>query len=118
MKSNKTNTTWNKAEWRRLHAEYLRTPEWAKVKKLVIERDGRCQRCRKPYSPGEEFDIHHKHYRFWREANWEEVDSCELLCRVCHCMVTFGMTPMQRIDANLERLLCDVECVRNFKGFS
>lgn len=98
-------STWNKAEWRRLHAEYLQSEEWREVQKAVIERDGRCQRCRKTYCPSEEFHCHHTSYQHWREANYLEIDDCILLCDLCHCWTHFGMTPMQRVEQNLEKYL-------------
>ncbi len=64
------------------HNEYLRTPEWQKRRKLVLERDKHvCQSClEKPAT-----EVHHKSYRYWKNEPLFELIS---VCRECHGAIT------------------------------
>lgn len=61
------------------YAEYLKSEHWMKLRRLVIDRDGRkCTRC-----PSRRMlQAHHTFYR----PRWEDslVDDLITLCRACH----------------------------------
>lgn len=60
-----------------LYTEYLASPEWARVRQAVVERDrGECRRC---FGAGEV--VHHLTYK---RIGAEWLEDLMLLCTGCH----------------------------------
>lgn len=60
------------------HAEYLRTPEWAALRRAALHAAGhRCQLC----NSGRGLNVHHRTYERWRQ---ELPSDLTVLCRGCH----------------------------------
>ncbi len=60
------------------YPEYLQTPEWAKKRQQILERDGgRCRIC----DSSESLNVHHRTYE--RRGN-EDLNDLTTLCRRCH----------------------------------
>jgi 5-methylcytosine-specific restriction endonuclease McrA len=65
-------------EWTKNYAEYLRTPEWAERRKLVLERENYlCQGCRK-------FKATQAHHTTYKHVGEEFLFQLIALCRDCH----------------------------------
>jgi len=65
--------------------KYSKSLEWAEVRRRVRKRDNyKCVDCKKPVKKGDRSVVHHEYYDYWGQGNKEEVDSCVLLCPVCH----------------------------------
>jgi len=59
------------------YSEYLRSPEWRKLRRAVLERENhKCQRCKEKAT-----HVHHLHYG---HIFHEELDDLEALCVDCH----------------------------------
>lgn len=96
----------NKKQWQKIHAEYIKSDEFAWVRKQVIKRDKRCCRCGDKYIPGY-FDVHHTEYTYFGDADINEVETCCLLCRPCHDAV-HGIYS-ENIEYILENMLFEFE---------
>jgi 5-methylcytosine-specific restriction endonuclease McrA len=71
-----------KQEWRGQYQAYLRSPEWAQKRKLVLQRDGGiCRGCLvKPAT-----QVHHLSYRrVFNEPAWDLVSICDACHDACH----------------------------------
>jgi len=72
------------------YREYLRTPEWARVKKLVLQRDNyTCQQCfckvhANIYEVPNRAEVHHKHYYELNFTGRSWAFECVTLCHKCH----------------------------------
>lgn len=61
------------------YGDYLQTPEWFHLRRLVLERAGRaCERCGKTEC---EWNVHHLTYE---RRGHERLEDLVLLCRHCH----------------------------------
>ena len=66
--------------WAEMYNAYLKTPEWRRLRAVVIERDGQCCRACKAT---EALHVHHLHYRtLGRESGSELVT----FCKRCHLL--------------------------------
>jgi len=69
------------AELRRMpyEEEYLKTPEWARLRRLVMARsDGVCERCHR------KADVWNVHHLTYERLGCELLTDLVLLCRRCH----------------------------------
>jgi hypothetical protein len=61
------------------YSEYLRSPEWAEVRRVAVRRAGhQCQRCG---AKGGELNVHHHTYE---RRGYEDLWDLIVLCRACH----------------------------------
>lgn len=67
-------------ELRRMpYKDYLKTPEWARLRRLVMARsDGVCGRCRR------KADVWNVHHLTYERLGCELMTDLVLLCRRCH----------------------------------
>ena len=57
---------------------YLATPEWAALRRAVLQRDGhRCRVCNGP----DRLEVHHRTYE---RRGHEDLDDLTTLCHACH----------------------------------
>jgi len=69
-------------QWRTEYDAYLASPEWARRRAAVLEREGYlCEGCRKQRAT----QVHHTHYRSVRDELLFELHA---LCRDCHERIT------------------------------
>jgi len=62
---------------KKIYYEYLKSKEWASIRKSIIEDRKRCERC---YAEND-LQVHHKTYE---NVFNEKDEDLELLCRHCH----------------------------------
>lgn len=61
------------------YEDYLRTPEWNRLRRLVLYRaEFRCERCGRA---DQEWNVHHLTYE---RRGYEELTDLVLWCRACH----------------------------------
>ena len=66
--------------FRKIFRLYMQSNQWKNVVFRVKERDkNMCQDCEKRGTV-----VHHTDYEDWGLGNYEEVESCLLLCAKCH----------------------------------
>ena len=81
----------DRAAWYEEHADYMKTSEWARLRRAVHEREGGiCQGCRNAQGT----QAHHLTYERWRK---ELIIDLAWLCRDCH--VRIHAAPVPRISA-------------------
>lgn len=67
---------------RKLHGDYLRSPEWRAKRDAVLRRDGyMCQACLQ----NQAVQVHHKTYRHWGN---EPLFDLVAVCEICHDEIT------------------------------
>lgn len=72
--------------------DYMASHDWKRVRTEVRDHaNGKCAKCGQ--FVGDAGIAHHKHYRHWGKANFEEIASCVYLCRKCHRHVAHDHTP-------------------------
>ena len=77
-------------ERRAAYRAYLRTPEWQRVKKFVLQRDNYiCQGCGckvipNAFSGPNRAEVHHKHYYDLNVTEKSWAWECVTLCHKCH----------------------------------
>jgi 5-methylcytosine-specific restriction endonuclease McrA len=79
---------------------YLRSKEWAKIRRRVLKRDGKlCRRC-----GGKASQVHHRSYA---EEVMQGKDDEQLasICEGCHHVITFDEVGVERNPAETDRLL-------------
>jgi hypothetical protein len=68
-------------------------PEWLKLRtRLIAERGGRCQSCRKAPTAGNPLNIHHGYYRPATRPWKYEDETLWVLCWSCHQRVQMVLT--------------------------
>lgn len=67
-------------EWWEKYQVYLSSPEWRKVREVVIERDKFCQRCLSDFST----QAHHLSYTTYNRHGFTFPAECVGVCESCH----------------------------------
>ena len=82
--------TERQAKRRAKYVAYLRSPEWAKIRILILARDKhQCTMCKAK----QRLEIHHKRYvRFGAE----NLDDLTTLCHDCHMRLEAELRPWNR----------------------
>lgn len=94
-----------------------------KAKKILIEyKGGKCERCKYDKSEPVAFDFHHKDpkqkdFRIGGSTRSiarlkEEVDKCELLCKICHAVEHKDNNKMSR-EEHLDSLNLRIKDIEN-----
>jgi 5-methylcytosine-specific restriction endonuclease McrA len=78
------------AEWWRRYDLYLHSPQWQRLKKVVLERDNYiCQNCRRKVIPNiypvsNRAEVHHLSYDGFNRVGESFAFECVTLCHDCH----------------------------------
>lgn len=78
------------AEWFRRYRIYLQSPQWQRLKRIVLERDGyTCQNCRRKvvpnlYAVDNRAEVHHLSYDGYNRIGESFAFECTTLCHDCH----------------------------------
>lgn len=78
------------ADSRQAYREYLRSPQWNRVKRAVLDRDKyTCQNCFRKVAPNlypmpDRAEVHHKHYTGLNRVGESFAFECVTLCHDCH----------------------------------
>lgn len=62
------------------YKEYLQSPEWQNVSRIVIHRDVTCQRCFKARAT----QAHHLSYATYKKCGFTFPAECVGICQPCH----------------------------------
>lgn len=85
-----------------MYREYLRSPEWAKVKERVLQRDR--HRCQNPECGSlENLEVHHVSYAHVGDE-MKHLSDLITLCHDCHREV-HGLEPQKNLDRILEETI-------------
>ena len=78
------------AEWQRRYRIYLQSPQWQRLKKIVLERDNyTCQNCRRKVVPNlyvvdNRAEVHHLTYDGYNRIGESFAFELTTLCHDCH----------------------------------
>lgn len=91
------------------YSDYLNTPEWISIRKIIIERDnGRCRVC-------DSTRILHVHHRRYCVRGTETGDELTTLCQSCHHLFHSKSKMESRITVTSKPYVTRREQTRNHR---